>query len=286
MNPHHSNLDLFWRFVAERQAVQQRRFVDLAPPPWTDDPIIRDNHFTNVYRELDKGTIWLRDHLDLAVAEGFVQNLYNIVGYRLVNRIETFEAWHEHSGSWFPSIAPTGPAAFVKWCEERKAAKEKVFTGRHLNVGLKGVQEALEWLANQQDRWFESLQRTRNGEWTIKQLLEIPRVGKFFAFQIYEDLCEDGWFDHHDDWAYLGPGAEDGMKLIWPIGGWSMKEFFWLRDNADAEFARLGIDFRYWVRPDTGEPQRLRAKDIEHSLCEFQKYHRMLNGGATSGKRG
>ena len=45
------NLDLFWHWIAERQKAFHNRRVLRRPPPWTDDPIIATNHFTN--EELD-----------------------------------------------------------------------------------------------------------------------------------------------------------------------------------------------------------------------------------------
>ena len=45
-----------------------RGFPDLRPEaglpaPWTDDRILRDYYFTNVYRELDKTTVWFRENV-------------------------------------------------------------------------------------------------------------------------------------------------------------------------------------------------------------------------------
>jgi len=49
------SLDLFWQFIAERQKVWYRRVVEGRPAPWTDDDILQEYRFTNVYRELDPG---------------------------------------------------------------------------------------------------------------------------------------------------------------------------------------------------------------------------------------
>ena len=52
---HHAE---FFRTMFERQMIWKRRFLDQAPRPWTEDPILRDYKFTNVYRELDRNSQW------------------------------------------------------------------------------------------------------------------------------------------------------------------------------------------------------------------------------------
>lgn len=49
----------FFAFARERHATYLRRQSG-APEPWTDDPILRKFRFTNVFRELDRTTVWFR----------------------------------------------------------------------------------------------------------------------------------------------------------------------------------------------------------------------------------
>src|ERR1051325_3471911 len=55
-------LDLFYQLVTERQLIWVRR-QDGSPPPWTNDPILRTEFITNMYRELDPGTQYLREKI-------------------------------------------------------------------------------------------------------------------------------------------------------------------------------------------------------------------------------
>src|SRR2546429_6074199 len=50
--------DTYWRFSAERQRVFFNRF-ERRPAPWTYDPILRGNKFTNAYRASDPGSQYL-----------------------------------------------------------------------------------------------------------------------------------------------------------------------------------------------------------------------------------
>ena len=45
-------------FANERHMIYRRREAGESPP-WTADPILCNYRFTNVYRELDRVTIWI-----------------------------------------------------------------------------------------------------------------------------------------------------------------------------------------------------------------------------------
>ncbi|HLC51595.1 MAG TPA: nucleotide kinase domain-containing protein [archaeon] len=44
-------LDLFWKFVCERQKIWHRRFVEKLPQPWTDDKIMQADEEENSSQE-------------------------------------------------------------------------------------------------------------------------------------------------------------------------------------------------------------------------------------------
>lgn len=84
------NLKLFFETMYERQMIWKRRFLQNLPRPWTENKILRENKFTNVYRELDRNSQWqikniiLDDKLDL-------RNLvWKMMVFRFFNNPETF----------------------------------------------------------------------------------------------------------------------------------------------------------------------------------------------------
>ena len=91
--------DTYWRFAAERQDAFFRR-VDLKPPPWTDDPILRTYKFTNAYRASDRTSQYLirrviyRDDLP----NDPVEVAFRILLFKLFNRIGTWEMISRHVG--------------------------------------------------------------------------------------------------------------------------------------------------------------------------------------------
>jgi hypothetical protein len=54
--------DMVWnyfRFIYERQLVWYKRHVLKLPPPWTEDEIMQKYKIINMYRQLDRCTIYL-----------------------------------------------------------------------------------------------------------------------------------------------------------------------------------------------------------------------------------
>ena len=79
----------FFEFVFDRQAVWHKRTALGLPAPWTDDNILQNFRFCNVYRELDGGTIAIGKYLAQPLPAE--QKLFNIIAYRFFNRRDTIE---------------------------------------------------------------------------------------------------------------------------------------------------------------------------------------------------
>jgi hypothetical protein len=87
------NLKEFFETMYERQIIWKRRFIDQSPRPWTKDPILRDNKFTNVYRELDRNSQWQIKNilLDKELQKNLKNLVWKMMVYRTFNNPETFE---------------------------------------------------------------------------------------------------------------------------------------------------------------------------------------------------
>ncbi|KKL48280.1 hypothetical protein LCGC14_2327110, partial [marine sediment metagenome] len=106
----------FWDFVVERHRIWHRRFIEKQPWPWTDDLILRQFHFCNIFRDLDKGTIWYTDHV-VNAPMSLSSAVWATIIYRLVNSIWIFEQ--------------LGPAAF-----DRKRWREMIYKIRTKDILL------------------------------------------------------------------------------------------------------------------------------------------------------
>ena len=83
-------VDAFWVPVPEL----------VPPPPWTEDPVLLANKFTNAYRASDRVSQYLirrviyRDDLPNDPAEV----VFRILLFKVFNRIETWELLEKHVG--------------------------------------------------------------------------------------------------------------------------------------------------------------------------------------------
>ena len=254
-------VSLFWYWVKERQRIYIRRFNG-DPKPWTTDGILRDFRFTNVFRELDAGTLWMRKHLtDPNKDKPWRQILVNCSWYRLFNLIATgeFLGWQEE---W-------DAEAIAARLQARKDSGTPIFTHAHVVRGENGMNksESICSVVAEIDERSEKILRVAKEQNTLesifKELKRVYLIGDFMAYEIVTDLRHTPVLCNASDimtWANLGPGALKGIKRI----GYDA------RDGA-ASMRRLLEESSNWL-PENFPPMEMR--DIEHSLCEFDKYCR------------
>lgn len=84
-------------------------------------------------------------------------------------------------------------------------------------------------------------------------------------------MCDHFNFSE-DEWAVAGPGASDGLVRIFgkEVRGIESLAITWLRENQDLYWNRLSLTPPLRHPSNTG----VSAVDIEHALCEFDKYCR------------
>ncbi len=99
------------------------------------------------------------------------------------------------------------------------------------------------------------------------QLKELPSCGPFVAYEIATDLRWSRYYDRSDHmlWANAGPGAKRGISRIW-TGAIGEKP----RDCNVYIRHLLNLSPKYL----TPGMKPLEMRDIEHSLCEVDKYLR------------
>jgi alpha-glutamyl/putrescinyl thymine pyrophosphorylase clade 1 len=288
------NLALFFEFMYERHNIWYKRNVLKEPAPWTDNKILRDNKFTNIYRELDAGTIWYVQNVYPKATECWREDLgrsernliWYTVQYRLLNRVETFEkvGFVDH-WKW--------PAVKLRWLAALKSLMEKgesIFTSAHRTcpthepgqTRLQVFEESLEYTIQHLPMLWEDIHRARCLEDVFKTLRTIPNVGDFISYEICCDFMLVGLIPFkEDDWVNPGPGCRAGTLLIFPETS-STEEFqqriLWLRNNQRAFFENMEADGKDFNRIKIHD---LTLRSIEHSLCEFSKYYRCLKGGRT-----
>lgn len=213
------NLDPLERFVhwiGERHRIYERRAAG-EPKPWTDDPILQTQYFTNVYRELDKTTVWFRENVrdPLRYDPGVI---FATVAFRWFNLIATGEVLREHG--WL-----------VDWREDevlaelgaRRGRGETIFTGAFMINSPPGEPKLEAIIRRVSNVWKRRDALIRNAQnWTRlaeahSDLLRFDGLGGFMAYEIVCDLRYTAVLEHASDkllWSNPGPGAIRGLYRL------------------------------------------------------------------------
>lgn len=259
-------------FIRDRHDIYERRTAGL-PKPWTRDKILQTYRFCNVYRELDKVTVWIRENWrDPHRDEPSVW--FAMVVARLLNQPTTLQA------VGYPT--PFKPVQMLKILQCRKAAGELVFNaayivstnGRTMPKDVYVVEQVLAplWAARKQAPQGATLQEFH--AW----LQTFQGMGSFMAAQVvadvkFTDLLKDApdWWT----WAAPGPGSMRGLNRV--CGYPADKS--WKDGQVNHWFSTLQ-KLQSEIEPLIAKAKmpRLSAQDTQNCLCEFDKYERVRTG--------
>ena len=314
-------LDAFWLFVYERQEVFYKRSILHQRAPWTEDSVIAQARFTNVYRELDRGTKFLVEEIleNKDVTTSVTSAITNILVYRFFNRIDTwldiqpFVNIYEEAHTDEEKKLITDEIYRV--LTERRIANKKLYTGAYMAVycpnlgGIDKTENAAIMIRNISEHARLISQLIRSPRGSTKGIYEylianLKGFGRFLAFQCaldftYPLLRQDITtfaIEHGDGLAYrkiaplanqyawvkAGPGCVSGLQILQlkdaGIDKVNCAEMMNMYHSQRHHFNRLGLDMKF-MRTCSGQEIILSPTNIEHSLCEFQKWWRMIGGG-------
>jgi hypothetical protein len=252
---------LFWYWVNERHAIYLRRTAGY-PKPWTVDPILRDYKFTNVFRQLDAGTVWLTENFIKPHFDDDPALLaFNIAWYRMFNWVGTGEllGWRTR---W-------DPKAVKRILRREQDAGGQVFTGAHIVWGefgltkIDGVVDCCTEIHRRRKEIVATSRFMRSLRSTFDVLTQVRGVGGFMAYEIVSDLRHTRILSDARDinrWANVGPGAMRGLRRL----------------NPKVTPAEALPAMRDLLQRSLDESEHsMELRDIEHSLCEFDKYCRV-----------
>lgn len=259
------------KFIFERHNIFKLRALGF-PKPWTDDPILQNYRFCNVYREHDRETVW--------IAENWRNPNTNDPNVWFAMAVARFV-------NWSPSLeaigypVPWDAKKFRYALDYRAQFGEKVYTGAYIippGVGYKNkaeylAKEVLTPLWEHRDDVRASLVGCMHFH---HKLMQFKGMGNFLAGQIVADTKFTRSLDTALDWwefAVEGPGSKRGLNRVcsrpvnqnWKKGEWWVK----LMELKARISPTIEID---WKMP------RLSAQDLQNCLCEFDKYERVRLG--------
>lgn len=261
------NIEGFFKYVNEREMIRIRKESGMNPP-WTEDKILKEFSFCNVSREDDRVTKWIRENWREPYADH--PNLpFAMAVARQIN--------------WPDTLADIGfpvewkPREVKAIMQARKDAGEKVYTGAYMLTGTLGgskieqtVDKILTPLYNKHP---EIVGYSLESTW--RNYLPYPGFSGFMAYEVVTDLRHT----HHlgnavdiNSWANPGPGAKRGINRI---NGYDLDNRMTMEEWVN-EMKELLEESPYHLE---GHFTRwLEMRDIEHNLCEFDKYERVRLG--------
>lgn len=278
--------DIYWRFAAERQRVFESRVAGL-PGPWTNDPILSEYKFCNVYRAADRVSqylisqvIYAPDNCDAA------DKLFQIVAFRTFSNILTWDTITRILGH-SPRLPDLASGSFESALNEAKRLNGKLYAGAFILCASDIYGRRAKHLNHVElfkDMFIKSnladkiIVATSLKE--VYQLLHhFPMMGNFMSYQVAIDLNYSNLINFSEnDFTVPGPGALRGInKMFISLGDLTPSEIvMWTVKRQAEEFARLGLRFNGLF----GRP--IQAIDAQNLFCEVDKYCRKAIPSLTS----
>jgi hypothetical protein len=281
----------FFYWINERHKIYLRRKSGNSGP-WTDDPILRDYRFCNVFRELDTVTIWIEENIRKPYAKH--HNLWFLLAMaRNTNWPGTlrqllretalpdefdYDQWKSiYTGRQANGLKTFGNAYLITNGGKSMPKEDFVFT--HV---LKPIWDATR--AGESRDFDELFDPAVNGgtQYSLEQVWKWFRnyngFGPFIAYEVVTDLRWTRYLRNAPDimtWANAGPGALRGLnRLAGRIADAP------LRQQTALALMRGLLAVANDVGSPLGNhiPGSLEMRDIEHSLCETDKYLRAKTG--------
>ncbi len=140
---------------------------------------------------------------------------------------------------------------------------------------LEGVCWCIDNVWKVRKKLYQQLMNTSQLAVAHNILMQFPYCGPFMAYEFLTDLRHTHILNHSTDiyaWANPGPGAMRGINRI--VGA-PLKIKLPLRDY-HKYMQQLLEDSKHFLGSHISQP--LEMRDIEHSLCEFDKYERVRLG--------
>lgn len=275
----------FWTMLYNREMMAQRRRAGRRPP-WTDDPILAEHRFTNVYRAADRVSQYLIRWVLYEGDQTPDEVVFRSLLFRMFNQIETWQALCEVLGE-APSRATWDAERYATILTDAAASGVRLWNNAYMITpppSTYGASKHVGWLkildAMLKDGVPQYAAQAPSLAQIYRKLLTYQTVGTFFAMQWTIDLNYSAVVSHSENsFIVAGGGAVRGGRKLAPRAPSTEALIATLTAHQEAAFAELGLDF-----PWLGYARRLHLIDIQSGLCEFDKWCRIAHPDLGSGK--
>lgn len=276
--------DAYWKFAFERQEVFFKR-INKSDFPWTDDSVLNQFKFTNVYRATDRVSQYLIKNIIYTGEQTPVEVLFRILLFKIFNKIETWEILEKQVGPI--SYKDFDYDLFDTILSDAKSRGISIYSGAYIMASagsaygyslkhqnhLKLIEEIIN------SGLAQRIDKLKNLESLYNHLLAYPSIGPFLAYQYAIDINYSNIVNFSEmDFVKAGPGARDGIrKCFSDPGAYSEEDIIkMMTEQQREEFERLNLPFKtLWGR-------ELQLIDCQNLFCEVDKYLRVVHPEAQS----
>jgi len=265
-------LDRYTYWIEERERIRYLKEDLKQDPPWTEDPILKEFKFCQVFREDDRTTRWFRTHMREPLRNS-PEVFMATIAFRFFNLIETGRTLLDNN-------------LHIEW-DRPKAIEEikknpKWITGAYIVKSpnrmdkVTGVTECVSHLWDDRENIIKQLESFTTLEEAWRFLMQYPYIGPFVSYEMVTDLRHTYLLENATDicsWGNPGPGAMRGLnrltgrplefcKRSWDWHSEMLDLYDWCSQKLD--LSKLNYPFE--------------MREVEGGLCEFDKYSRILKG--------
>ena len=270
--------ETYWRFATERQNIFFRRLRG-QESPWTDDAILQQYKFTNVYRASDRVSQYLIKNVIYKGEQTPEELFFRTILFKIFNRIETWALLESRFGE--VSYKGYSRKHYDDTLTEAIERNQRIYSAAYImpsggrssaSLGRKhrmhlGLVESM-----MRDDLPQQLCDAKTMAVAFELLRSYPTLGDFLAYQYVTDLNYSVLTEFSEtEFVVPGPGARSGLqKCFRDLGGLNEAETIkMVRDRQEGEFEALGLSFQsLWGRP-------LQLIDCQNLFCEVDKYSRI-----------
>jgi len=248
---------------------------------------MRKYFFCNTFRVLDKVSQYIIHEVIEKGSQKPTELVFRITLFNLFTKIETWEllvrelgplTWPRYNRTNYQRVLDRAKQRGIKLYTGafQKPAPHFEFAEAHMNHLI-----LLEILM--ENDLAGRLLNARYMAEVYEYLISFPSMGEFSTYQLMLNLSYSSVLNFSNmDFVVTGPGAISGLSKMFgrslkqakqAVPGIEEEIIRWLAKYQDTQFKRLGLEFL-----GLG-PSRLPMDlaDIEHTLCEVDKYSRMAH---------
>lgn len=281
-------------FIAERHNIYIRRNSG-QKKPWTNDPIMRAYRFCNIYRELDKVTVWIMENWIKPYVDTDTLAMRALVG-RLINHPDTLQLMLNTKGCNL--VSNFSQKAMWRLFQEIKSGGNKLVTGAYIvnTIPPKDFQKVDgskgDYIANffipmvwKHRKELQEGMKSGSFQQSLDAMCTMHGVGRFIGNQAVVDLSYTKHLSKAKDlnttWS-PGPGTCKGIN--WIVGEKMRPGSQQMLDALTAY--RNDVNKALEAQPNYSPDMKklkthivpMTAPDSSNSLCELSKHVWLATG--------